>query len=517
MTYNFDMRLSIGHFAVAVLLMLISAQWVRAQTTPPSGAVVIRLTGEIDDFARDNLFHRFQQARAMGVHTVILKLDTPGGLVTSGLNITQFLRSLDDLHVIAYVHNEAYSAGSMIAMACNEIVMEPGAMIGDCAPIVFTDAEGLKTMGETERAKAESPILADFYASAQRNGYDPLLVSSMVSIKHEVHWLQSPEGVRKFVDENEAKDLLSKGWKPVAGVPDPVNRGSLLTVDSSLAKTLGISKATYSSIDALAAARSLHVQATLEPSAGEMFIRWLSSTLVRGVLIFVLIQAMYIVFSHPGHGMAETIAAVALSILILVPLLTGYASWLDITLILCGIALMALDIFVIPGHFLPALIGLGMFLFGLILTFVGPEPGVPGWSPDLPETWGMLQTGLLVVAAAMVASIVVSLLLSRYIGSLPYFGKLVLTTTSPQPPRHAATLDAPLNNPWPPVGTVGVAVTDLHPGGSAEFPDPAQGENRIADVISESGYVSKGSAIAVRELRGAYAVVRAVPTETVAI
>jgi hypothetical protein len=99
---------------------------------------------------------------------------------------------------------------------------------------------------------------------------------------------------------------------------------------------------------------------------------------------------------------------------------------------------------------------------------------------------------------------------------MPYFGKLVLTTTSPQPPRHAATLDATLNNPWPPIGTVGVAVTDLHPGGSAEFPDPAHGEKRIADVISESGYVTKGSVIAVRELRGAYAVVRLVPSEAVA-
>lgn len=511
------MRLGIVHLFTVALLILVPGRWSRAQTTQPTPTVVITLTGEIDDYARDNLFRRFAQARAMGAHTIILELDTPGGLVTSGLNITEFLRSLDDLHVIAYVHHEAYSAGSMIAMACNEIVMEPGAMIGDCAPIVFTDEEGLKTMGETERAKAESPILADFYASAQRNGYDPLLVSSMVSIKHEVHWLQSPDGTRKFVDENEYKDLLTKGWKPVRGVPDPVNRGTLLTVDSNLAQTLGISKATYASIDALATARSLHVEATLEPTGGEMFIRWLGSTLVRAVLIFVLIQSMYIVFSHPGHGMAETIAAVALSILILVPLLTGYASWLDITLILLGIALMALDIFVIPGHFLPALIGLGLFLFGLILTFVGPEPGVPGWSPDLPETWGMLQTGLLVVTGAMLASIVVSVLLSRYIGSLPYFGKLVLTNTSPQPPRHAATLDAPLNNPWPAVGTVGVAVTDLHPGGSAQFPDAAHGEQRIADVISESGYVSKGSAIAVRELRGAYAVVRIIPAETVAI
>ena len=42
---------------------------------------------------------------------------------------------------------------------------------------------------------------------------------------------------------------------------------------------------------------------------GEMFVGWLGSTPVRGVLVFILLQSLYIIFSHPGHGMAETIAA----------------------------------------------------------------------------------------------------------------------------------------------------------------------------------------------------------------
>lgn len=513
------MRLGMRHFLGVMLILVLSAALVRAQTPasqPTDKAVVITLHGEIDDYSRDILFHEFHQAQALGVHTVILEIDSPGGLVTSALNISQFLRSLNDMRVIAYVHHEAYSGGSMVALACNEIYMEPGSAIGDCAPIVFSDAGGLESMGETERAKAESPVLADFYASAQRNGYDPTLVSAMVRIHHDVYWVQRPGETRKFVEEPEYKQLIAKGWKDVPGVPVPVNHGTLLTVDSKLAQTLGISKGTYDSISALAAAQNLEIKETLSPTGGEMFIGWLGSALVRGVLIFVLIQAMYIVFSHPGHGFAEAVAAIALAILLLVPMLTGYASWSDITLILLGIALMAMDIFVIPGHFLPGIVGLGLFLFGLILTFVGPEPSLPGWLPDLPETWTMFQTGLLVVTGALAACVVVSMLLSKYIGSLPYFGRLVLTTTSPTRPQHAATLDATLDTPWPPVGTVGVAVTDLHPGGSASFPDAARGDQRIADVISESGYVSKGSPVAVRELRGAYAVVRTIPVEATA-
>ena len=52
-----------------------------------SPAVVISLTGEIDDFSRDQLFKRFDRARALGAKTVILRLNTPGG--SSGRKISR--------------------------------------------------------------------------------------------------------------------------------------------------------------------------------------------------------------------------------------------------------------------------------------------------------------------------------------------------------------------------------------------------------------------------------------------
>src|SRR5687767_8110163 len=98
-------------------------------------AVVIELSGEIDDANRDALFRRFREARRMGVPTVILDVNTYGGLVTSGLDISRFLKQQDDLHVIAFVGEKAISAGAMIAMAADEIVMAPSAKLGDSAPI----------------------------------------------------------------------------------------------------------------------------------------------------------------------------------------------------------------------------------------------------------------------------------------------------------------------------------------------------------------------------------------------
>ena len=75
--------------------------------------------------------------------------------------------------------------------------------------------------------------------------------------------------------------------------------------------------------------------------------------------------------------MAETLAVISLAILVGVPLLTGYAQWWEIVVILVGMALLALEIFVIPGFGVTGILGILMVLFGLVMTFVGKEPG-PG-------------------------------------------------------------------------------------------------------------------------------------------
>ncbi|HEY1628986.1 MAG TPA: NfeD family protein, partial [Tepidisphaeraceae bacterium] len=62
------------------------------------------------------------------------------------------------------------------------------------------------------------------------------------------------------------------------------------------------------------------------------------------------------------------------------------------------------------------------------------------------------------------------------------------------------------------IGSVGKATTDLRPGGSAQFPDPAVGEPRIANVISESGFVNAGADVVVREVQGNRVIVRTAST-----
>jgi membrane-bound serine protease (ClpP class) len=497
--------LAIFGFATAALAQTMPT------TAPATGgaAAIIDVHGPIDDYTRDSLFRKFAQAKSAGAKTIILDLDTPGGLVTAGLDISLFLRGQTDVHTIAFIHPKAYSAGAMISVACDEIVMAPAAVVGDCAPIVFDTGGRLDPLPAAERAKAQSPIVNDFDASAERNHYDPLLLESMVIVERVVYWVQSPTGERRFVDQAGYDKLTATGWKPVEGVPSPVDGpDTLLTVQTDEAVKLGLARGVASSATELAQQRGLTIVADLTSGSGERFVELLANDSVRGLLLTIFLTSLYISLASPGHGAAEATAVCSLGFLIGVPLLTGYAQWWEMAAIFLGLGLLAFEIFVFPGHGVAAVAGLILMLGGLLMTFVGPEPaGLPGVMPHLGQTWMNLRNGVIVIICSLIGWLLLSVWLRRFLPKLPYFNRLILTTTSGGELRSGTDI-AP-ENAWPGVGTEGKAVTDLRPGGSAEFVDLSVGDRRTVAVVSESGYVSAGSRLIVRESKGNRIVVRA--------
>ncbi|HVT88482.1 MAG TPA: hypothetical protein VHD56_06490 [Tepidisphaeraceae bacterium] len=489
-------------FAIITFVCLCLA----ARTFAATPAAVVVLKGEIDEYSKASVIQRVNEARQLGAKTVILQINTYGGLVTAALDISHFLKRQDDLHIIAYVDQKAISAGAMIALSCNEIVMDPSSLLGDCAPISLTSNSELQSLEATERAKFESPILEEFADSARRNGYDPTLTAAMVSVSKVVHWVENDQGEKRFVDEPTYKKLTAEGWKPVPGVADPIDGGnSLLTVSAGLATKLGLAKEIQPSIQSLVTTRDFNVLSVLEPSIGERLIGLLGSTAARALLTTIFMLALYISFSSPGHGAAETLAVTSLAMLVGIPLLTGYAQWWEIMAIILGLVLIALEVFVIPGFGVTGITGIILVLGGLALTWAGVEPsGMPGVMPHLQGTWQGLRTGLEVVAGGMVCSLLLGLWLQRHIERLPYLRKLVLTEGASK-----TELPPALDYPWPLVGSRGKAVTDLRPGGSAMFFDEMRSDSRLTDVTSDSGFVSAGTEVIIREVQGNRAIVRA--------
>jgi membrane-bound serine protease (ClpP class) len=473
-------------------------------------AAIISLTGEIDDYSSNDLMRRFDRAREMGAKVVIIDIDSPGGLVTSSLEISRHLKRASDIHTIAFVRDKAYSGAAMVAMACNEIWMAPASALGDCAPIIFNPAGQLESLPAAERAKQESPIVKDFEDSAQRNGYSPVLAAAMVQVERSVYFIQNDAGEKKIVDDAEYQTLIATGkWKPVPGFDNPIDGPkSLLTVYTDEAIALGLAKGKVGSASELVSQSGYRLVADLTPGVGEKLIEFLNNTVVRSLLLLIFLQSLYIALSAPGHGAAEAVAVVSLGTLIGVPLLTGYAQWWEVAVIFLGLGLVAFEIFVFPGHFVSLIAGTLMVLFGLVMTFSGKEPsGIPGWLPSMETTWHGIQNGLVAVVSAILGWFLLTMWLRRYLPTIPYFNKLILTATTggadqlaPQTPKTQET--------WPFVGTVGKTVTDLRPGGSVEF--PFGDATRSAAVVSLAGYIPSGAKVIVEQIEGGSVRVRPV-------
>jgi len=505
-----------GLLIAALTLTLASSPLWGQMTTQPATlptvtggkAAIIQLSGEINDYNKDRLFREFDQARALGAKTVILDLDTYGGLVTSGLEISRFLKRQDDLHTIAFVEDKAISAGAMIAMACDEIVMSSSATLGDCAPIVFDFDGTLDSLPPAERAKQESPILSDFLESAHRNHHDPLLAEGMVAVEVSVYWVQSPTGEKKFVDKDDHAKLISTGWKDVPGAAVPIDSDqTLLTVDSEQALAYGLATGESDDAQTLADQRGFTVLADYHTTVGDTIVEDLGSWPVRLLLLVIFLSAANVVIHAPGHGVAEVVGLVALLLMIGVPLLTGYAQWWEILTIFLGLSLIAIEI-ILPGHMIPGFVGGCLVLIGLVMTFVPKEPsGAPGFLPNMNSTWMALERGLGVVAAGLGCSLFLWFWMNRYLPKVPYFKRIILTNVSGGGTNPAPVLPVP-GGIWPPVGSIGKAVSELKPGGSAEFFDQTIADRRVASVVSESGFVPPGSKVIVRSVAGNHIVVQ---------
>ena len=504
----------VGILAVlALLLPAARASEIVASPLATEAAAVVPLVGQIDDYSRDDLLRRFERARAAGAKIILIEIDSPGGLVTSSMEISRFLKRQSDVHTIAFVKDKAYSGAAMVAVACNEIVMGPEAVIGDCAPIIFDRGGQLQPLPEVERAKEESPVVDEFLDSARHNGYDPLLLRAMVSLRDPVRVFHNSSGQLRVIDQVQEQSLTSAGqWSAAPGYENVGGPHALVTLRSDQAVALGLAKAMASNVHALAAERGYTIVADLTPGTGEKIIELLNSPFLRFILLTIFLQSLYISLHAPGHGAAEAVAVTALGVLVGVPLLTGYAQWWEIAFIFIGLALCAFEIFVFPGHMVSLIVGTLMVLIGLVSTFVGKEPtGTPGWLPSLQQTWTGLQTGLSVVVASMASTVLLSLWLRRFLPAIPYFNKLILNATTGDT-EALKTIPRPQKENWPFLGTKGRAATDLRPGGLAEF--PYADSTRKASVVSASGYVPAGEELIVEEASGHRVVVRALRDAT---
>jgi len=172
---------------------------------------LVPVHGEIDAVTRTSVERRIGEAAAAGAGAAVLELDTPGGDMYATLELCLWLKDRAPIPVWAWVRPKAYSAGTIIALACRGILVSTGAAFGDAAPISAVPGLGIQPLPAAERAKLEAPVLAEVVDSARRRGYDETLVRAFVSAPDEVWMLERDDGsARIFVGRQEYREAFGQ-------------------------------------------------------------------------------------------------------------------------------------------------------------------------------------------------------------------------------------------------------------------------------------------------------------------
>jgi membrane-bound serine protease (ClpP class) len=478
------------------------------QVAPPplperaGSTYVIPIREPIDEKTGDAVKRKVVEAKARGADLVVFDMDTPGGR-SSVMNDIVGLITVDlaGIRTVAFVNQTAFSAGAIISLACNEVVMTPGGRIGDAMPIMIGPG-GLLEIPEKERGKFESAARSDIRALAQRNGYDVGLCEAMITITIELWLVRNRQTAEMRIveagewrgkvaglppdkrsttmpaDENRAE------WEYVRLVDGP---GELVTLTADQAQLYGITTTILPDMQALRRHYGGGELVVLGDNWSEKLVEVLTSPTVSGLLFFAGLVLGYLELKSGGFGVFGVLALVCLGLFFGSRYLTGLAQWWEIALIFVGVALLLLEIFVIPGFGVAGLAGILLILVGLVAAVV---PNRPDEAP-IPKTdvdWTVFGDTIFAMALGLGAFIILAVLITRHLPRIPLARRVVLPEAPAvdEPPvmEQSATLTVKR-------GDVGTAITLLRPAGRARI------GSALVDVVTEGEWLDTGTAIRV--------------------
>jgi membrane-bound serine protease (ClpP class) len=415
---------------------------------PPGGAMVsqtpvdrVVVTGTIELGLAPYVKRGIEEANESGALAVILDIDTFGGRIDAAQKIvTAILAS--EIPVYAFVSHNAWSAGAMIALATDSIFMTPGSSIGAATPVTGS--------GEKTSEKVVSAMRSEFRSLAERRGLDPRIAEAMVDESIEI------DGV--------------------------IEEGKLLTLTAGEAVGLGVAATEVTDLDEMLRLLNLDTAGmeTVSINWAESLVRFLSNPLVAPILLSVGTLGLIIEIKTPSFGLAGLTGLAALGAFFGSHLLVGLAGMEEIILLGVGMVALAIEVFLVPGFGIAGIVSLLCIGTATFMALIGALP-----------TWGDVSraSGIMIAAAAIVAGVVFTLV-RQLPTSRRWSGILLRDATD----KESGYVSEPDRDEL--IDAVGVAITDLRPSGTIQV-----GEERL-DVVSDTGFIAKGSRVRVIRWEG---------------
>jgi membrane-bound serine protease (ClpP class) len=429
-----------------------------AQTT--SGNVrVAEVQGTIDLGLAPFLERAISEAEEDNAAALVLDINTPGGRLDATFQIRDALLRAN-IPTVAFINGDAFSAGALISLAAEHIYMTPGSTIGAATPVTGT--------GETADEKNVSAVRSTFRSTAESRGRDPDIAQGMVDPRIEIEGLVDDETLIAMTS-GEALE-----WD--------ISDGTVDTMEEAL-EAIGIEDPVLQQV---------------EQNWAETFVRVITEPVVAS-LLFSIGSLLIIVDIFSGElSPLSGLGAGALALFFWGHFIAGLAGWEGILLVLLGLALIAIELFILPGFGIFGILGIAALAGGLFISVIG----------DVTVDSDLRRAGFMVSGAVVMVLFGIVMILV-FLPSMGRFRGLVLQTTlgrdDPTPPEPGyrkwfrkdddATPEAIVRSTDEErpslVGLRGRALSDLRPGGFARI------DGKRVDVVTQGDYITRGDVIEV--------------------
>ncbi len=482
--------------AAALLAFAVAAPAVAAEDV----VVVTQIDGELAGSMMATLDRAIRRAEAENARAIIIEIDTPGGELTL---MDRIGRRIEQTNVqpIAYVVNEAVSAGAYIAMACDLIYTYEHAQIGSSYPIVISPVgvlpEGLVDSNQHE--KMLSYLRSKFRDRAQAHDRPGMGALAEAMVDPEVEVVLVADGREQYpMKRDEFEERRRQDRDALREVKTICRKGELLNLTAQEAFEYGFSDGVVASREEVLDAAGLDGARVIElrPSWSERFVGLLDWWLIEWFLFIGALVLIYVELKVPGFGVPGALGISMLALLLFRNYLVGLAEIPEILLVILGIVLLAVEVFVFPGFGAAGIAGITCIALGVIFSFL------PFLVPEGPLEASLLADTIRSFSVSVVLTVIGVLFLSRYVlPKTPFFARMILEptpglagTTALRSPNDTAAAVA--------AGDVGRAASDLRPAGKVMLEDDPY------DAVSEGEYIRRGEPVVVVRVEGNRVVVR---------
>ena len=441
-------------------------------------AAQIVLAGPItaDSVARAR--QQIERSVADGTNFLCLRIDSAGGSPEQSLVLANRLAAFDPARVrtVAYVPRQARGDAALVALACDELVMHPDAVLG---------GEGDAAIAGRQ-ATALTASWREGVAKQRERAWSLPVALVVPGLVVEQATRRGTGRVEYFSGE----ELAARDDRDEWTVGAKVGTGPIQLTGRS-AESLGLATHVVDGFDGLVKTYGLTGDIALsEPGWADRLLDALASPGLAWLLLLIGGAGLYIELHTPGFGLGGFVSMVAFIVYFWSQYLHGTSGWLEVMLFLAGLFCLAAEIFVLPGFGVLGLGGGVLLIASLVLasqSFVLPTNAYQ---------IRQLQWSLLGILGAAVGVSLLGVLLRRWLPSTPVLRNVLL-----EPPA-AATQAFEEEGIEELIGAEGTTTTRLAPAGKARI------DGRVRDVTSDGSLVEPGTPVRVVEVRSGRVLVK---------